>query len=258
MSVVRVNHNTNYTVMSNHHLRNMNLSLKAVGLLSKILSLPPDWDYTIEGLAAICKDGVTAVKGALKELKDEGYLVVTKLMPDKTKSGRIEYIYDIYEQPQEKQALEKQEVENLQVEIQGVENPLQLNTNKSSKEVLSKEELKTNYKEEFENLWSIYPNKKGKTNALKDYITARKSGVKFEDVLSGLYKYIEYINLEKTPEKYIKHGSTWFHQHCWEDDYTTKRRLTTNDISQAYDFSNYMEGVINDATRVYEEHSIHV
>lgn len=241
MSVVRVNHNTNYTVMSNHHLRNLNLSLKAVGLLSKILSLPPEWDYTIEGLAAICKDGVTAVKSALKELKDEGYLVVTKLMPDKTKSGRIEYIYDIYEQPQEKQALEKQGIENLPVEIQGVENPPQLNTNKSNKEVLSKEELKTDYKEEFENLWSIYPNKKGKTNALKDYITARKSGVPFEDVLSGLYKYIEYINLEKTPEKYIKHGSTWFHQHCWEDDYTTKRPLTTGDIT--YDFTDYMEGV---------------
>lgn len=241
MSVVRVNHNTNYTVMSNHHLRNLNLSLKAVGLLSKILSLPPNWDYTIEGLAAICKDGVTAVKSALKELKDEGYLVVTKLMPDKTKSGRIEYIYDIYEQPQEKQALEKQGIENLQIEIQGVENPLQLNTNKSSKEVLSKEELKTDYKEEFENLWSLYPNKKGKTNALNDYIKARKAGVTFDAVLAGVYNYIEYINMEKTPERYIKHGSTWFHQHCWEDDYTTKRPLTTGDIT--YDFTDYMEGV---------------
>lgn len=241
MSVVRVNHNTNYTVMSNHHLRNMNLSLKAVGLLSKILSLPPEWDYTIEGLAAICKDGVTAVKSALKELKDEGYLVVTKLMPDKTKSGRIEYIYDIYEQPQEKQALEKQEVENLQVEIQGVENRRQLNKDISSKDVLSKEELKTDYKEEFENLWSLYPNKKGKTNALNDYIKARKAGVTFDEVLSGVYNYIEYINMEKTPERYIKHGSTWFHQHCWEDDYTTKRPMTTGDIT--YDFTDYMEGV---------------
>lgn len=241
MSVVRVNHNTNYTVMSNHHLKNMNLSLKAVGLLSKILSLPPNWDYTVEGLAAICKDGVTAVKSALKELKDEGYLVVTKLMPDKTKSGRIEYIYDIYEQPQEKQAFEKQDVENLQVEIQGVENQLQLNTDKSSKEVLSKEELKTDYKEEFENLWSLYPNKKGKTNALNDYIKARKAGVTFDAVLAGVYNYIEYINMEKTPERYIKHGSTWFHQHCWEDDYTTKRPLTTGDIT--YDFTDYMEGL---------------
>ena len=241
MSVVRVNHNTNYTVMSNHHLRNLNLSLKAVGLLSKILSLPPNWDYTIEGLAAICKDGVTAVKSALKELKDEGYLVITKLMPDKTKSGRIEYIYDIYEQPQEKQALEKQEVENLQVEIQAVENRRQLNKDISSKDVLSKEELKTDYKEEFENLWSIYPNKKGKANALNDYVKARKSGVSFDDVLAGVYNYIEYINMEKTPERYIKHGSTWFHQHCWEDDYTTKRPLTTGDIT--YDFTDYMEGV---------------
>lgn len=241
MSVVRVNHNTNYTVMSNHHLRNMNLSLKAIGLLSKILSLPPEWDYTIEGLAAICKDGVSAVKSALKELKDEGYLVVTKMMPDKTKSGRIEYIYDIFEQPQKKQALEKQEVENLPVENQAIENRRQLSKEILSKDELSKEELKTDYKEEFENLWSLYPNKKGKTNALNDYIKARKAGVAFDAVLAGVYNYIEYINMEKTPERYIKHGSTWFHQHCWEDDYTTKRPLTTGDIT--YDFTDYMEGV---------------
>lgn len=241
MSVVRVNHNENYTVMSNYHLRDQRLSLKAIGLLSKILSLPPAWDYTIEGLAAICRDGVTAVKSALKELKDCGYLVVKKLMPNETKSGRIEYEYDFYEQPQEKQGVEKQWVENLPIEIQAVENPLQLNTNLLSKEELSTEKLKTDYKEEFENLWSLYPNKKGKTNALKDYIKARKDGVSFDDVLSGVYRYVEYINLEKTPDRYIKHGSTWFHQHCWEDDYTTKRLLTTKDVS--YDFTDYMEGV---------------
>lgn len=241
MSVVRVNHNTNYTVMSNHHLRNMNLSLKAIGLLSKILSLPPDWDYTIEGLTAICKDGVSAVKSALKELKDEGYLVVTKMMPDKTKSGRIEYVYDIYEQPYKKQDIEKQDIEILPVEIQEVENHLQLNKDKLNKDQLSKDVLKTDYKEEFENLWKLYPNKKGKTNALNDYIKARKGGVEYDAVLSGLYNYIEYINLEKVPDRYVKHGSTWFHQHCWDDDYTTKRLLTTGDVS--YDFSNYMEEV---------------
>ena len=91
MSVIRVNHNTNYTVMSNVHLRDMRLSLKSIGLLSKILSLPPEWDYTVEGLTAICKDGVTAVKSALKELKDCGYLIVTKRMPNETETGRIEY-----------------------------------------------------------------------------------------------------------------------------------------------------------------------
>lgn len=253
MSVVRVNHNENYTVMSNYHLRDTRLSLKAIGILSKILSLPPDWDYTIEGLAAICRDGVTAVKNALKELKDCGYLSVKKLMPNETKSGRIEYEYDFYEQPQEKQAIEKQGVENLPVENQSVENPTQLSTDLLSKEELSKEVSKKQYKEinaaiaeaeckeEFENLWSLYPNKKGKTNALKDYLKARKEGVTFDAVLSGIYNYLEYINLEKTPDRYIKHGSTWFHQRCWEDEYTTKRAMTTGDVN--YDFTDYMEGI---------------
>lgn len=246
MSVVRVNHNTNYTVMSNHHLRDMSLSLKAIGLLSKILSLPPEWDYTIEGLAAICKDGVSAVKSALKELKESGYLVVTKKMPNETKSGRIEYVYDIYEQPQDIQSAEiqeseKQEVENLPVEILPIENRRQLSKDKSNKERLSKEESNTDYKAEFENLWKLYPNKKGKTNALNDYIRARKAGTSFDDILTGVYNYIEYIHQEKVPERYVKHGSTWFHQQCWQDDYSVKRRRTTGDVE--YDFSNFTEGL---------------
>lgn len=246
MSVVRVNHNTNYTVMSNHHLRNMNLSLKAIGLLSKILSLPPEWDYTIEGLAAICKDGVTAVRSALKELKDCGYLVVTKKMPNETKSGRIEYEYDIFEQPQEKQGEEKQEVENLPLEILPIENRGQLNTELLSKEVFSKEN-KTDYKAEFEDLWKLYPNKKGKGNAVGDYIRARKAGATYQEVLDGIRRYVEYIRLENIDERYVKHGSTWFHQRCWQDDYSVKRKLTTKDISQAYDFSNFMEDVYDGA-----------
>ena len=247
MSVVRVNHNTNYTVMSNYHLRDMNMSLKAIGLLSKILSLPPEWDYTIEGLAAICKDGVTAVKTALRELKDCGYLVVTKKMPNETKSGRIEYIYDIYEQPQAIQEEEKQEVENLPLEILSAENRQQLNTDISSKEVSSKEKVNTDYKAEFEDIWKLYPNKKGKGNAMGDYIRARKAGTTLTEVITGLQAYIEYIRLEKIPEKYVKHGSTWFHQHCWDDDYTIHRKLTTQDIAQAYDFSNFMEDVYDRA-----------
>ena len=96
-SVCRVNKNANYTVMSNYHLRSTNLSLKAIGLLSKVLSLPKNWDYSISGLTAICKEKETAIKAALDELKHWGYLVVTKLMPNETNSGRIEYVYDFYE-----------------------------------------------------------------------------------------------------------------------------------------------------------------
>ena len=96
-SVCRVNKNKNYTVMSNYHLKSRNLSLKAIGLLSKVLSLPDDWDYSISGLTSLCKESTSAIKAALDELKEWGYLVVTKLMPNETESGRIEYVYDFFE-----------------------------------------------------------------------------------------------------------------------------------------------------------------
>ncbi|HRU98531.1 MAG TPA: hypothetical protein P5092_13995 [Ruminococcus sp.] len=96
-TVCRVNKNGNYTVMSNFHLRSPNLSLKAVGLMSRVLSLPENWDYSIAGLTSICKEKETAIKAALDELKEWGYLTVTKLMPNQTASGRIEYVYDFYE-----------------------------------------------------------------------------------------------------------------------------------------------------------------
>ena len=78
-SVVRVHKNTDFTIMSNHHLRNQKLSLKAIGLMSKILGLPCDWNYSIAGLVKICKEGETAVRAALHELIDEQYVYLEKL-----------------------------------------------------------------------------------------------------------------------------------------------------------------------------------
>lgn len=150
MAYFRVNKNRDYTVMSNHHLRDKNLSLKAVGLLSKMLSLPDDWDYSVKGLVAICKDKESAVKSALTELKNQGYVVVTKLMPGVTDSGRIEYIYDIYESPQKqgakKQGVEKQGVEFLDLEILATENQPQLNTNRLNTKELNTERASTQEK----------------------------------------------------------------------------------------------------------------
>ena len=128
--IIRVNKTKNYTVMSNAHLQDKRLSLKAKGLLSMMLSLSEEWNYSVAGLAAISKENETAIKTALGELKVCGYLVITKKMPHQTRSGRIEYEYDIYELPQTagKQEVEKQEVENLPLENQGLENLGQLNT----------------------------------------------------------------------------------------------------------------------------------
>lgn len=112
MAVFRINKTNNYIVMSNHHLKQKEMSLKAKGLLSQMLSLPSNWDYSIAGLVAINKEEETSIKSALKELQSFGYLKVNKLMPNETKSGRIEYIYDIYEQPYEKQGVENLGLEN--------------------------------------------------------------------------------------------------------------------------------------------------
>lgn len=145
MSVIRVNKTKDYTVMSNCHLRDTNLSLKAKGLLSMMLALPEDWDYSISGLVSICKEKETAVTSALDELKTYGYLKVTKLMPNETENGRFGYCYDVFEKPiesSEKQGVEKQGVENLGLEIQGVENQGQLNTNKLSTKELNTKDVK--------------------------------------------------------------------------------------------------------------------
>ena len=129
MAVFRVHKTRDFTVMSNHHLRDKNLTLKAKGLLSVILSLPDDWKYSIAGLASICKEGTSAVKSALQELTDAGYVTVTKLYPNQTDTGRIEYVYDIHERPQ---APRKQGIENLPLESQQVENHAQLSTEEAS------------------------------------------------------------------------------------------------------------------------------
>lgn len=142
-SVCRVHKNANYTVMSNYHLQSRNLSLKAIGLLSKVFSLPDDWDYSIAGLTCICKENETAIKSALNELKEWGYLTVTKLMPSETKSGRIEYVYDFYEYSKKDTASgtssstpkvhkEKQDIENLPLEITEINSRTKLYIYKSS------------------------------------------------------------------------------------------------------------------------------
>lgn len=164
MPICRVHAKSNYTVINNKLLRSKNLSCAATGLLCKVMSFPEDWDYTVAGLVSVCKEGITAINTMLKELKELGYLVVTKLTPAQTKSGRFEYIYDFYEESEKdeyyskgvknphrqreknvepnveneavsnKQASEKQDIEILPLEFLPVENPQQLNTNKSNTE----------------------------------------------------------------------------------------------------------------------------
>lgn len=97
MAVIRVERNENYTHMSNYHLRDKSLSLRAIGLLSKMLSLPPEWDYTVSGLAAICKEGRDAVRATLMELETAGYMVRQQTHTEAGTFGKIDYT--VYERP---------------------------------------------------------------------------------------------------------------------------------------------------------------
>ena len=99
MAVYRVERTRDYTVMSNHHLKDTALSLKAKGLLSMFLSFPDDWNYSTRGLAAICKEGVEAIGNTIKELEKAGYIIRRQLRGANGRITDTEYI--IYEQPQE-------------------------------------------------------------------------------------------------------------------------------------------------------------
>ena len=133
MAVYRVNKNRSYTVMANYHLRDKNLSLKAVGLLSKMLSFNDGWQFSTKGLSMICKEGPDAVLAALRELEDHGYLVRHRQRDSKGRMSNT--VFEIYEQPQpvpphgEKPHMENPDVDNPHMEKPHGENPAQLNTN---------------------------------------------------------------------------------------------------------------------------------
>jgi hypothetical protein len=145
MSIIRVNKTKNYTVLSNHHFKEKAMSLKAKGLLSLMLSLPDDWNYSIAGLVSLSKDGKDSVMGALAELEKFGYLNRLRTTNSKGQFSGVEY--NIYEEPQkdipvaEKQNEDKQNAEEANAEKQSLLNTNQLKTkfNKITKELNTNE-----------------------------------------------------------------------------------------------------------------------
>ena len=138
MAVFRVEKNRGYTVMSNFHLKDTSLTLKAKGLLSMMLSLPDEWNYTTRGLAAICKEGVDSIGSALRELEKQGYIIRNQLRDSRGRISDTEYI--IYEQPQhnpdtpapdtDTPDTENPYLDNSDTDEPYLENPAQLITNR--------------------------------------------------------------------------------------------------------------------------------
>ena len=124
MAVFRVERNTGYTVMSNHHLRNKDLTLKAKGLLSQMLSLPEDWDFTLAGLSYINREKIDAIREAIRELEKAGYIVRSRERDEKGRLRGADYV--IYEQPQQPTS-DLPTLDNPTLEKPTLENPTQIN-----------------------------------------------------------------------------------------------------------------------------------
>lgn len=124
MAVFRVERNAGYTVMSNHHLRNKNLTLKAKGLLSQMLSLPEDWDFTLAGLSYINREKIDAIREAIRELERAGYIVRSRERDEKGRLRGTDYV--IYEQPTQRTS-DLPTLENPTLDDPTLENPMQIN-----------------------------------------------------------------------------------------------------------------------------------
>ena len=153
MAVFRVEKSRCYTVMSNHHLRNKELSLKAKGLLSQMLSLPEDWDYTLKGLSLINREKIDAIREAIKELERAGYIVRSRERDEKGRLRGADYV--IFEQPQpptpdlptlENPTLDNPTQEKPTLEKPTLENPTQLNKDIQRTDLPNKEKSNTDTK----------------------------------------------------------------------------------------------------------------
>lgn len=189
MTVFRVHKNENYTVLSNYHFKEKEMSLKAKGLLSLMLSLPDSWDYSAAGLVKLSKDGKDSVNGALKELETFGYLKRSQAFNTNGTFGG--YNYEIYESPNadvktEKPTTEKPKTKKPLSEKPSTENPLQL-----SKKELSKKELKTKTIKDVE--------ERKKENGRTTYDAIVNGKIFDKDVKAALYEFIKMRKLIKKP-----------------------------------------------------------
>lgn len=178
MAVIRVNNTKGFTVMSNYHFQDKEISLKAKGLLGLMLSLPSNWDYSVNGLVAIVKENKAAVQTALKELEEHKYLKRTRVQDE---TGRFDYIYDIYEKPYDKLPCTENRCTDIQcTEVQCTENQPQINTNKQNTNKQSTKELNTNEykeknikKESVNSVIAEYTENKDLQDALHDFVDMR-------------------------------------------------------------------------------------
>lgn len=237
MPVIRVEKTDDYTSMSNFHLRDKRLSLRAIGLLSKILSLPPEWDYTVSGLAAICKEGRDAVRATLIELETAGYVVRQQTHTEAGTFGKNDYI--VYERPDMAAPLtEKPSTVNPSTAQPLTGNLAQINTDlskdlpnippevpprgdepKRPRPPRKKRELKAapDWKpERFAAFWEAYPRGESKQAAIAAWDKLRPDDGLLIIMAKALKRQMQTENWQRGVG--IPYASTWLNQRRWTDD----------------------------------------
>lgn len=215
-----------YTVMKNHHLRNKDLSLKAIGLMSKMLSLPPDWDYTVEGLVLICKEGKDAIQNAIIELEKAGYIERSRTRDERGRLCGTDYVVH-------------------QVPVAGLpmrENPAQVNPRQINKDIInnldnnppivppkgetggrsgkgSRREAKAepDWKpERWAAFWESYPRHEGKQKAIAAWDRLKPDDRLLTRMALGLARQL--ASEEWNRGIGIPYASTWLNQQRWTDE----------------------------------------
>lgn len=224
MAVIRIEKDANFTTMSNYHLRDSSISLRAVGLLSKMLSLPPEWDYTVAGLAAICKEGRDAIRSALQELEAAGYMRREQTHNEAGHFSGNDYV--IYEHPP--LSAFPSTVQPLTV------NPLTENPTQINKDIINnlnnppkapqggrrkKREPKAapDWKpERFNGFWEFYPRGEAKQRAIEAWDKARLS----DDEIAKMGRRLkDQMSSEEWQRGVgIPYASTYLNQRRWTDE----------------------------------------
>lgn len=237
MAVMRVEKSTNYTVMSNRHLDDTRLSLKAIGLLSKILRLPDDWDYTLEGLAHICKEGKDAIRSAIVELEQAGYIERRQTHAADGSFAGNEYI--VHEAPFDADATPSSDNPttvspssgNPSTDNPSTENPTQPNT-------ISTKYLDTNTPltpqrgrrapkkeqgreptwkpERFEAFWRYYPRGESKRTAIAAWDKLKPDDALIDDIARALKRQMASEEWQRGVG--IPYAATYLNQRRWEDE----------------------------------------
>lgn len=160
-------------------------------------------------LSEFCQCSETKISLAISKLCELGYIYTNSF------NGRQRELKSRLSK-NERQTLNNCEADFENLKENNIDNNI-VNNIGNNKEKISKKEIDT----EFESLWKHYPRKMGKESAYKSYLKARQNGTTYDEVINGLENYLKEIEVKKTETQYIKHGSTWFSQHCWQDEYVT-------------------------------------